>query len=312
MQKAQSVAIIGASSFDADDLYSLLIGEAVDELILVDSDALLLEKLNDLLISVPIAREVKIREGNRSDAALAAVVVLANAIPTLPNETRRQNFFRNALQVHRTAEELRINGFRSVLIVAIEPVDLLAKVALNASRIPARQVIGSGRSAAEFLDSGEAVLSPNAVWCAARKSSVSSIENCDPNCPGFGEMLMEDKRKPVAITRETIFGQLFSVGTCIPVICRSVLRKERTILPVSAYLTGQYGISNVFLNQPCVISGGGVEKIIELKIDPAEKLALGSTAERLRSLEDEIYRSSGMKNSEENNEDITLYRRVGT
>ncbi|MCW5961273.1 MAG: hypothetical protein KIS76_14000 [Pyrinomonadaceae bacterium] len=312
MRKAKSVAIIGACNFGAEDLYSLLTDGGIDELILVDDVDGISNELNSILHSMPIGRTVKIRQGTSKDAACSDIVVLANAVRTSQDKSLYDSLVGNAIQVHNTADELRLNGFKSVLIVAVEPVDLLAKVALNASRIPARQVIGSGRSSGEYFDAAEKRYVSAAVWCAARRSAVSSIENCDPNCPGFDSMLVEDRAKPVAAAREITFGQLFSVGSCIPVICRSILKSERTILPVSAYLTGQYGISNVFMNQPCVISGSGVEKVIELKIEPEERLALASSAAKLRRFEDDLNRSIEVKKPEKLYENNARYRRVGT
>ena len=51
----------------------------------------------------------------------------------------------------------------------------------------------------------------------------------------------------------------------------SIIKNKKAILPVSALLEGEYGYSDVCIGVPCVLGHGGMEKIIELKLDESEK-----------------------------------------
>jgi L-lactate dehydrogenase len=61
-----------------------------------------------------------------------------------------------------------------------------------------------------------------------------------------------------------------------------VLRDERTVLPVSNMLRGQYGIEGVYLSLPCVVGGRGIERVIELPLSSTERDGLRASADILR------------------------------
>jgi L-lactate dehydrogenase len=65
-------------------------------------------------------------------------------------------------------------------------------------------------------------------------------------------------------------------------ICEAILRDERTVLPVSTRLTGQYGIEGVYLSLPCVVGRDGVERVIEIPLDERERAGLRASADILR------------------------------
>ncbi|HBC46842.1 MAG TPA: malate dehydrogenase, partial [candidate division Zixibacteria bacterium] len=56
----------------------------------------------------------------------------------------------------------------------------------------------------------------------------------------------------------------------------------------SAYLTGQYGINGLYIGVPVVLGGGGIEKIIELKLDKDELAAIQASAKTYKDMLSEI------------------------
>ena len=64
-------------------------------------------------------------------------------------------------------------------------------------------------------------------------------------------------------------------------IVRAILNNEQAVLPVSAYLDGEYGEKDLFTGVPSVVDQGGVREIIELNIDPAEQQNLPNPAANL-------------------------------
>ena len=73
----------------------------------------------------------------------------------------------------------------------------------------------------------------------------------------------------------------FGVATAIVRICEAILRDERTVLPVSTKLTGQYDISGVCLSLPCVLGAGGVQRILTPVLEPHEAEGLAASAAAL-------------------------------
>ena len=67
-------------------------------------------------------------------------------------------------------------------------------------------------------------------------------------------------------------------------MAEAYLLDEKRVLPCAAYLTGQYGLKDIYIGVPTVIGGKGVEKIIELTLTDEEKSALNKSAEGVREL----------------------------
>src|ERR671930_1365419 len=57
-------------------------------------------------------------------------------------------------------------------------------------------------------------------------------------------------------------------------MAESYLKDKKRVLPCAAWLTGQYGVKDLYVGVPVVIGAGGVERIVEIKLDPPEKAML--------------------------------------
>ncbi len=67
-------------------------------------------------------------------------------------------------------------------------------------------------------------------------------------------------------------------------MAKSYLLDKKRVLPCAAHLTGQYGVSDLYVGVPIVIGAGGVEKIIEFPMDDAEKAMFAKSTEAVRGL----------------------------
>lgn len=283
------VAIMGCQDFTAENLYSLLMTGAVRELAIIDKECgETIAELFKLLESVPLGFETHVFKAEPSDAAEADVLVIGGGVRRVKGESGIDLLKRKVAKVREIAGYLKENKFGGVILVASNPVDVLANAVLEESGFSQKRVIGSGKSlrhcqlstiydrrgANKHLAVNDIEQNVSrATWCAAISCCSPMIDNCQPNCPEFGKMLDADRRKPIQISGRGDRSP-FAAGACVPKICESILRDERTILPVVAMTTGQYGISGVYLNQPCIIRRGGVENIIELRLEDSERREL--------------------------------------
>ena len=64
---------------------------------------------------------------------------------------------------------------------------------------------------------------------------------------------------------------------------QAVVRDEKQILPCAAYLTGQYGLEDIYMGVPCLLGKGGVERILELEISEADRASLHKSAQEVRT-----------------------------
>ena len=67
-------------------------------------------------------------------------------------------------------------------------------------------------------------------------------------------------------------------------MAESFLKDKRRVLPCAAYLSGEYGVKGLYVGAPCIIGAKGVEKVIEIKLDRAEKSRFNKSVAAVRSL----------------------------
>jgi len=80
----------------------------------------------------------------------------------------------------------------------------------------------------------------------------------------------------------------FAPAAAAIAMAESYLLDRKRILPCAAYLTGQYGISGYFMGVPVQIGAGGVEKIIELELDPDEKALMSKSFQSVKKTVDSV------------------------
>jgi malate dehydrogenase len=93
------------------------------------------------------------------------------------------------------------------------------------------------------------------------------------------EFISKDQSKDLATKTKSIAAEVISLkgatvyapGNAVSTMVESIIKNKKAILPVSALLEGEYGYSDVCIGVPCVLGHGGMEKIIELKLDESEK-----------------------------------------
>ncbi len=295
------VAIIGCGHVGATSAYSLLMNGTVEELVLFDRDGeKLLGEVMDLQHAVPLARPVRIWAGDYEDTATADIVIIAAGVGSKPGETRLDLLGRNAVVIREIVQKLMCVNFDGIVLMTTNPVDVLAQIAQEESGLPTVKVIGSGtvldtarlrfllgeelgveaRSIHAYVI-GEHGNSEVATWSAARVGGAPLVDFCKPNCPDFPTILERVRQAAPEIIRRKGYTS-FAVAACVNRICAAILRDEKTILPVSTMTGGQYGIDGVYLSLPCVVGRDGVEKIIELPLDDAEREGLLASAYLLK------------------------------
>jgi L-lactate dehydrogenase len=184
-----------------------------------------------------------------------------------------------------------------VLLVASNPVDVLARVAQLESGLAACKVIGSGtvidtsrlrELLARKLDVdarhvhafviGEHGDSSVAAWSTASVGGIPLAEYPGAARLASRDALLQEVRHAAFQVIQLKGNTRFAIAACVHRICEAILRNERSILPVSTLLTGQYGLSGVYLSTPCIVGAGGVEAVLELPLDEGELAGLRASA----------------------------------
>lgn len=302
------VCIIGCGRVGMASAYALIQSSFIRELVLIgrshdktQGEAMDLEHA----VAVPMKSPIKIINGSYADAAASSIVVItAGEASDDPSVSRLDLYDKNAVIVRDIASKLKAAGFAGVVIVATNPVDLLAQVAQETLGLPATQVIGTGtlvdtarlrsRLADEFgveprgIEAyivGEHGDSEIAVWSGARVGGVGLAR-----FPGARPMaeyaaVLEHVRQAAPEIVKRKGHTAYAIGLCVQRICEAVLRNEHAVLAVSARLHGEYGIDDLYLGTPCVVGKNGIERVIELDLNADERAGLHASASALKEMQ---------------------------
>lgn len=298
------IAIIGCGHVGATSAYALMTSGVAREIVLVDTDGEhAAGEAMDLQHAVPLARPVRVWAGDFTDAAQSAIVVIAAGVGSRPGETRLDLLGRNVTVVRDCMKRLLAAGFAGLVLMTTNPVDVLAQVAQAESGLPTNRVIGSGtvldsarlramlgaelgveaRSVHAYII-GEHGDSEVAAWSSAHVAGVGLRDYCEGSgieCPDFDLLLKRVRRAAPEIIKHKGYTS-FAIASCVARICESILRDERTVLPVSTMMRGQYAITDVYMSLPCVVGRQGVERVIEIGLDEREREGLQASAGVLR------------------------------
>ncbi|RMF86417.1 MAG: hypothetical protein D6739_03190 [Nitrospirae bacterium] len=146
MAQTHRVAIVGCGRVGATTAFALLHTGLVEELVLVDRDRARAEgEAMDLAHATPLLAPARVWAGELAEAAAAEIVILAaGRASATRDESRLALVEENARITEAVVGELAAAGFAGCLLVATNPVDVLARIACEASGLPAARVIGSG------------------------------------------------------------------------------------------------------------------------------------------------------------------------
>lgn len=228
------------------------------------------------------------------------VVVITAGKARTPGMSRDDLLRINATIVSNAARQAIAVSPQAILIVVTNPLDVMTYLAWKASGLPAERVMGMagvldsarfqtfialelGCSIQEVstlvLGSHGDVMIPVARYC-----TVNGIPLTELLPQATIDRLMERTRHGGAeIVGLLKTGSAFyapASSACLMV--EAIVQNQSRLLPVTAYLTGQYGITDTFIGVPCRLGSGGVEQILELPLEATELAALHASAQTIR------------------------------
>jgi L-lactate dehydrogenase len=305
--KARKVVIVGAGAVGSTFAYALAQVGIADEIALIDLNQELVQgQVLDLAHGLPFFPSTKISVGNKDDYAEAQVIVLAAGAGQKPGESRLDLLHKNAAIIESIVGDIVTQGSHATIVVVSNPVDVLTYVALKKSGWNWGRVIGSGT----VLDSarfryllsqhcgvdvhnvhayvlGEHGDSEVAAWSMTHVAGMPIDEYC-PICRKCGDWEKE-RGEIVKAVRDSAYhiidykgATYFAIGQALVRIVEAILRNQKSVLTVSTFLDGKYGLKDVCLSVPCIVSQECAESIVVANLTPDELEALSSSAAVIR------------------------------
>lgn len=302
------VGIIGCGFVGSSSAFSLMQSGMFTEMVLIDADKSRAEgEALDISHGLPFAKPMKIYAGDYSDLKDAGLIIITAGANQKPGETRLDLVKKNIAIFKSIIPEIKKIDYKGILLIIANPVDILTTVAIKLSGFPANRVFGSGtvldtarlkynlgqhldvdsRSVHAFII-GEHGDSEIAAWSCANVSGIKLNKFCEMR----GFFKHEEAMKRIADEvknsayeiikrkRATYYG----IAMAVRRICEAIVRNEKSILPISSLMKGQYGISGIALSMPAIVGRNGVETHVPFEINEQEAADLQKSAKTLQEV----------------------------
>jgi len=295
----KKVSIIGAGMTGSTTAHWLA-NQEVANIVLVDIvEGMPQGKALDLKQAMPIVyKDVEITGSNDYSATEgSAIVIITAGLPRKPGMSRDDLLFTNAEIVQKATQETIKYSPDAILIILTNPLDVMAYVALKTAKVEPQRIIGqagildSARMRAFVAD--ELDVSVENVHCYVLGGHGDEMVPLTNISNVFGiplNKLLPPDRLAAIVERTRkgggeIVGLLkqgsayYAPSAALAQMTTAILKNKHLIVPVSAYLNGEYGLKNIFFGVSAQLGSPGVEKIIEFDLDRSEREALEISAQ---------------------------------
>jgi malate dehydrogenase len=298
------VTVVGSGFVGATAAMRIVQKGLADDVVMVDIVEGLPQGLSlDMRQSSPIEGfEPNVRGTNDyADTAGSDVVVITAGLPRQPGMSRMDLLEKNSGIVGGVVQSIAEHSPRAILIVVTNPLDEMTYLASDVSGFPKERVMGM----AGVLDSArlrwfiaeELGVSPRTVEAVTLGSHGEAMVPLPRHATVGGKPLTElvDEATLERLYQRTrdagaeIVALLkkgsayYAPSAAIAQMVNAVAGDAKEVLPVCAWATGQYGISEVYVGVPARLGRGGVEEIVELDLNQDEVGALRQAAEGIRA-----------------------------
>ena len=307
----KKIALIGAGQIGGTLAHLAALKELGDIVLFDIVDGIPQGKALDLSESAPVDGFNARLTGASSyaDIAGADVVIVTAGVPRKPGMSRDDLLGINLKVMDSVGAGLKAHAPDAFVICITNPLDAMVWALQKASGLPANKVVGmagvldSSRFrhflAEEFKVSVEDVTAfvlgghGDDMVPSVRYSTVAGVP-----LPDLIKMGWTTKERLDAMVERTRKGggeivNLLKTGSAFYApaasaitMAESYLKDQRRVLPCAAQLTGQYGVTGMYVGVPVVIGAGGVERIVEIALDEAEKAMFAKSVASVKTLVD--------------------------
>ena len=300
------VTVVGAGAVGASCAEYIAIKDFASEVVLIDIKEGFAEgKAMDLMQTASLnGFDTRITgvTNDYSKTAGSDVAVITSGIPRKPGMTREELIGTNANIVKSVVEQLVKYSPNVIVIVVSNPMDTMAYLVHKATKLPKNHIIGMGGA----LDSArfkyrlaEALNSPisdvDGMVIAAHSDSgmLPLTRLASYRGVPVTEFLSADRLSQVAedtkvggatLTKLLGTSAWYAPGAAVSALVQAIACDQKKLFPCSVLLEGEYGQKDVCVGVPVIIGRDGVEKIVEVKLNDAEKAKFAESTEAVREV----------------------------
>ncbi|MBI1838271.1 MAG: malate dehydrogenase [Flavobacteriia bacterium] len=293
------VTVVGAGNVGATCADVLAHREIANEIVLLDIKEGFAEgKALDIWQSSPIGLYDSRTIGSTNDYTKTAnsdVVVITSGLPRKPGMSRDDLIATNAGIVKTVTENIVKYSPNAKIIIVSNPLDVMTYCAYLTAKIDSKNVFGM----AGVLDTAryraflaeELNVSPKDIQAVLMGGHGDTMVPLPRYTTVAGipvtELISEEKLNEIIERTKFGGGEIvkllgtsawYAPGAAAAQMVEAIVRDQKRIFPVCAWLTGEYGLKDIYLGVPVVLGKNGIEKIIELDLNEAEKTLLNESA----------------------------------
>ncbi|WP_111428602.1 malate dehydrogenase [Rhodobacteraceae bacterium DSL-40] len=303
------IALIGAGQIGGTLAHLAALKELGDVVLFDIAEGTPQGKALDIAESSPVDKFDAVLKGTNSyeDIAGADVCIVTAGVPRKPGMSRDDLLGINLKVMRSVGEGIAANAPNAFVICITNPLDAMVWALREFSGLPHEKVCGmagvldSARFrhflAEEFSVSVKDVTAfvlgghGDTMVPLTRYSTVAGIP-----LPDLVEMGWTTQEKLDAIVQRTRDGGAEIVGLLktgsafyAPAasaieMAEAYLKDQKRVLPCAAHLSGQYGLKDIYVGVPTVIGAGGIEKVVEISLDKAEKAMFDKSVDSVQGL----------------------------
>jgi len=310
------VTVVGAGLVGATCADSIAHKDIVKEVVLLDVKQNLAEgKALDMWQMSPVELFDTRVHGSTNDYSKTAnsdIVVITAGVPRKPGMSRDDLISINADIVKTSTENVIKYSPEAIIIVVSNPLDVMTYCAYLTAKIDSSRVFGM----AGILDTARyGAFLADALNCSPKDiHSILMGGHGDTMVPlpryttvsGIPVTELLEKEKLDAIVERTKKGGTeivnllgtsawYAPGVAAAQMVEAIVKDQKRIFPCCAWLQGEYGLKDIYLGVPVKLGKKGIEQVIELKLNEAEKQLLNASAKAVREVMDVLDKMNASK-----------------
>ena len=299
------VSVIGAGNVGATCADVIAHKEVANEVVLLDIKENFAEgKALDMWQTAPINMYDSRITGSTNDYSKTAgseVVVITSGLPRKPGMSRDDLIATNAGIVKTVTDNVIKHSPNAIIIVVSNPLDVMTYCAYLNAKLPSNKVFGM----AGILDTArykaflatELNVSPKDIQAVLMGGHGDTMVPL-PRYTTVGgipvtELISKDKLDAIIDRTKKGGGEIvnllgtsawYAPGAAAAQMVEAIVRDQKRVFPVCAWLNGEYGMKDIYMGVPVVLGKNGIEKIIELKLNADEMQLCNESAKAVKEV----------------------------
>ena len=304
------VTVVGAGAVGASCAEYIAIKDFASEVVLLDIKEGYAEgKAMDLMQCASLnGFDTKITgvTNDYSKTANSDICVITSGIPRKPGMTREELIGINAGIVKTVSSSLIEHSPNTVLIVVSNPMDTMTYLVHKSTNLPKNRIIGMGGALdsarfkyrlAEALECPISDVDGMVIGGHSDKGMVPLINKATRNGVPVSEFIsaerMEEVVQATKVGGATLTGLLgtsawYAPGAAVSSMVQAIACDTKKMFPCSALLEGEYGLTDISIGVPCIIGKNGVQEIVDVQLNDAEKATFAKSAEAVRTMNGDL------------------------